>query len=91
MDKKPATLKPETVKHLLAIDRQKVKSSNIHSIGYTNADTKMMTVEFVTGGIYAYTPVTLEAFHTLLQAESIGKHFTENFRKNNLVSFFKLT
>lgn len=90
MNKKPAELKPETVKYLLGLLPEEVKSSNLKAIAYTNEDTKILVIQFHGGQIWAYTPVTLEAYHEFKRAESLGKWFNTNLKNNILVSAFKL-
>ena len=53
-----------------------VVSSNIDSVGY--ADGKLF-VEFKSGKTYSY-PATESEVNTLKKAESIGSHFSRDFR-----------
>lgn len=90
MTKKAAELTPETIKHLLNLKPEPVNSSNLKAVAYTNGDTKILVIQFHGGQIWAYTPVTLEAFHEFKRADSLGKWFNANLKNNNLVSAFKL-
>ena len=61
----------------LNIQRIRVKSSNIHSIGY---DPKLciLQVEFFNSGIYQYYEVPENIFEQLMEADSKGKFFNRN-------------
>ena len=54
------------------LQRQKVESSNIRSIGYEN---KTLEIEFHSGGTYRYNEVGEEVYKSFLEAESKGKYF----------------
>jgi hypothetical protein len=56
----------------LDILRIKVKSSNIHSVGY-DTTLKVLQVEFLNGNIYQYYNVPEHNFNELLKADSKGK------------------
>ena len=56
------------------MERIKVESSNLKSIGY-DADTSVMEVEFIKGGVYRYLGVPKEVYDGIMQAESKGKAF----------------
>ena len=63
------------------LDRVPVKSSNIRSIGYNRA-SKMMEVEFNSGGIYQYQNVTPREFKYIkAETPSAGKYFRKKFRE----------
>jgi hypothetical protein len=66
---------------LLEMDRRKVKSSNIQSVGY-HKDTQTMVIEFIGDKLYSYTPITPEGFNKFMQADSLGKFFFANIRNN---------
>lgn len=72
------------------MDRKKVVSSNINSIGY---DEKSMTleVEFYDGKVYQYNPVTPIANRLLMSAESIGSYFSKNIKSNKEVTCTKVS
>lgn len=59
--------------------RQKVKSSNINSVGYD--ETKLiLEVEFKWGGVYQYFNVP-KAVHTrFITSESLGKYLHEHIK-----------
>ena len=63
-----------------------VNSSNIKALGY-DAATRTMQVDFWIGSKYQYNPITLEAFHELKNAESIGAHFNRHIKDNKLIDF----
>jgi hypothetical protein len=61
------------------MDRIRVRSSNIASIGY---DQKMqiLEVEFLKGGVYQYFGVPQAAWEEFMGAESKGKYFIAQIR-----------
>ena len=63
------------------MNRQPVKSSNIASIGY-DEENKTLEVEFHSGAIWQYEPVTQEGYRAFVNAPSIGSYFF-SFIKNN--------
>ncbi|HEX4275831.1 MAG TPA: KTSC domain-containing protein [Bryobacteraceae bacterium] len=54
--------------------RTESKSSNVRAIEY-DADTSRLTVEFHSGGRYAYDGVTADDHAAFVKAPSHGKHF----------------
>lgn len=52
--------------------RARVKSSNIHSVGYDKKEN-ILQVQFLNGGIYEYYGVPENIFNELMNAESKGK------------------
>lgn len=52
--------------------RQRVCSSDIHSIGY---DKGVLEIAFNSGGIYQYSNVSLMEYTNLMNADSHGKYF----------------
>ena len=60
------------------IKRTPVSSSQIHSIGHDGNQT--MVVEFINGKKYSYHPVTPEMHRALMQAPSVGSHFSAHFK-----------
>lgn len=61
------------------MNRQKVKSSNIISIGY-DVQEKQMEVEFISSGVYKYFEVPKEIYFQFLKSESKGKYLFANIR-----------
>lgn len=53
---------------------KKVKSSNIHSIGYDEA-LNVLYVEFNSHALYSYSPVKPKTFDHFKKADSKGKFF----------------
>ena len=72
------------------MERKKVISSNINSIGY---DEKSMTleVEFYNQKVYAYTPISQEGYSLLMNAESIGSFFAKNIKNNSNIKCTEVT
>lgn len=68
------------------MDRQKVDSSNIDSIGFDAGPPAILEIAFVGGGVYQYTSdddAVVREHHTeLLKAESKGRHFTAHIRRD---------
>lgn len=62
------------------MDRQRVSSSNISSIGY-DVDSNTLEIEFHDGGIYQYHGVSEGVHNSLMSAGSHGKYFI-NFIKD---------
>jgi len=58
-----------------------VESSSIKSIGY-NSQSCILEIEFIRGAIYQYRNVPSLHVVRLLFAESIGKYFDQNIKKN---------
>jgi hypothetical protein len=56
------------------MDRKKVTSSNIESVGY-DPSTKQMHVEFRGGSIYNHDDVSQETYDALMSSESKGAHY----------------
>ncbi len=61
------------------IERRAVKSSQLKSVGFC-ADRKCVEVEFNNGAVYRYPDCDQQLFDSLINAESIGKHFNSTFR-----------
>lgn len=64
--------------------REKVKSSNLASVGY-DAEKKFLDIEFVKGGLYRYFDVPENKFLEMLKSESLGKYFAAEL-KNTFTS-----
>ncbi len=62
------------------MERQRVSSSNISTIGY-DVNTKTLEVEFYSGGIYQYTDVPETVHFKFVKAESVGKFFHIHIKK----------
>lgn len=63
-------------------------SSNIAAVGYDHS-TFTLTVQFHSGGIYQYFPVTQFAYEELMKAESKGSFVNKNLVKNPQVNCIK--
>lgn len=59
--------------------RQTVSSSNLSSVGYDPA-TKVLEIEFNSGGIYQYYSVPSATYNALMQASSKGKYFHQHIK-----------
>ncbi len=56
------------------MDRQRVSSSNLESVGY-DANDEILEIKFHSGGIYQYSNVPLEKYESLLNSPSKGSYF----------------
>jgi hypothetical protein len=63
------------------MDRTRVTSSNILSIGY-DPQSKVLEVEFTSGDVYQYFDVPDHLYETFLRASSHGQYLNENIRYN---------
>ena len=63
------------------MERQRVSSSNIRSIGYDNS-TSTLEVEFVNGRIYQYYNVLELVYSSLMSASSHGQYLAANIVNN---------
>jgi len=61
------------------MDRTRVSSNNIRSIGY-DAKNQVLEVEFLNGGIYQYFQVPEQVRNRLMAASSKGRFFGANIR-----------
>jgi hypothetical protein len=69
--------------------RKPISSTQIKSVGY-DLETRTLEIEFHRGSIYQYTPITQEAYESMMKAESPGKFFHANIKDNELVTCTKL-
>jgi len=58
------------------MNRQRVTSTNIRSIGY-DATTGTLEVEFQSGGIYEYFNVPETVYAALMRASSKGRYLSD--------------
>jgi len=61
------------------MNRIKVKSSNIVSVGY-DEDNKTLEVEFITSGTYRYFNVEKKVYTDFLSSSSKGKYFFKHIK-----------
>ena len=71
------------------IKRISVNSSNILEIGY-NEVTRTLVIKFKHGGIYRYSPLTLQAYHSFLRSKSKGEFFHKNIKNNKNIKSKKI-
>ena len=62
------------------MDREKVRSSNLKSVGY-NPSNSILEVEFHSGRIYHYLKVPFEIYDALMNAPSKGRYLNRNIKK----------
>jgi len=61
------------------VRRIPVSSRAVVSVGY-DAGTSTLEVEYVSGGVYRYSPVPRRVFDGLLAADSIGTYLTTHVK-----------
>lgn len=61
------------------MERTRVQSSNISSIGYEE-NSRTLEIEFNTGKIYQYSQVSENVYKALMNAPSHGSYFNANVR-----------
>jgi hypothetical protein len=61
------------------MNREPVQSSDLKSVGYETA-TRILTIEFNSGGIYDYLEVPSSIHEGLMHASSKGKYFHQNIK-----------
>ena len=60
---------------------REVRSSYLKKTGY-DAQRNTLYVEFPSGKVWRYRNVTLDQYEAMLDADSIGKWFIANIKKN---------
>lgn len=63
------------------MQRNKVKSSNLSSVGY-DEETKTLEIEFYDGAVWQYAPVTREGYTDFINAPSLGSYFARHIKNN---------
>jgi len=59
--------------------RKRVKSTNIHSIGY-DEKSQILEIEFLSGGVYEYSEIRKELHEDLMAAPSHGKYYNQHIK-----------
>ena len=62
-----------------SVNRTPVRSSNIRSVGY-EPRTRLLEVEFHSGGIYQYSSVPENVYQGLMRAASTGAYFHDHIK-----------
>ena len=78
------------IMNYLKVPRKNVNSSYIKAIGYHN-ETSTLIIEFNSGVIWSYTPITEKGNRDIMGAESQGKFFHKHIRNNSNVTAESLT
>lgn len=63
------------------MERVPVSSCHLLSVGY-DKQSKLLEVEFFSTSVYQYFDVPNETFEALLQADSKGRYFEANIKRN---------
>jgi hypothetical protein len=61
------------------MNRTPVSSSNLRSIGY-DSTSKVLEIEFHSGGIYQYSNVPESVYRGLMAASSHGQYFHQHIK-----------
>lgn len=69
---------------------QKVKSSNIEAIGH-DEKKKILYIQFLSGGLYSYSPFDEVQFTRFHHAKSKGKWFHKHIKDNSKFTVQKLS
>ena len=67
------------------IQRISCRSSNIQEFGY-DEDSRTLQIKFKNGGLYNYSPITLQSYLSFLRSPSKGKFFFKNIKNNKLIN-----
>ena len=67
-----------------------IKSSHLKSVGYDES-IKTLYIQFRSGDIWSYSPITNTGYAQLKAAPSAGKYFSENIKFNKLVTATKIS
>ena len=62
------------------MERKRVSSSNLASVGY-DPETKTLEIEFLNGGLYQYFNVPESIYNGLMAASSRGSYFDQYVKK----------
>lgn len=68
----------------------KVDSSQLEAVAY-DAENKVLQVEFKGGSVYEYENVEPSIHEGLMKAESIGRFFNQNIKKNIDIKYKKIS
>lgn len=61
------------------MERQRVSSSNVRSVGY-DAGSSTLEVEFNSGGVYQYFGVPETVYSALMRASSMGSYLNDHIK-----------
>jgi hypothetical protein len=63
------------------MERTRVSSSNLRSVGY-DPEELILEIEFHSGGVYRYFNVPLHKYEALMRASSKGTYFDAYIKKH---------
>lgn len=63
------------------MNRIPVESSNLSSVGY-DPKTRVLEIEFHSGGVYQYSGVPQSEYEALMNAPSKGSYFAHNIKNS---------
>jgi hypothetical protein len=61
------------------MEHSAVTSSMLSSIGYDKGE-EILEIKFANGSLYRYEGVPPNEYYDLIQADSVGKHFTQHVK-----------
>ena len=64
------------------LNRIPVQSSNLRSVGY-DPKTRILEIEFHSGGVYQYSGVSEFEYEALMNASSKGSYFAHNIKNSH--------
>ena len=63
------------------MERKRISSQNIRSVGY-DARSRILEIEFSSGGIIQYSGVADEIYRRFVNSPSSGSYFRDNIEEN---------
>ena len=69
--------------------RQPVESSNLKSVGFDKGSSTL-EVEFHSGKVYSYCPVSEGMYDELMAADSVGSHFAKAIKANDKLTVLEI-
>lgn len=69
------------------MERTRVSSSNLHSVGY-DPKSNILEIAFLSGGVYQYSGVNQNIYLGLMNAPSHGKYFHKYIK--NVYPFIRI-
>lgn len=61
------------------MERKAVRSTNVASVGY-DPGSKVLEIEFKSGGVYQYSGVPEKRYQSLMKASAIGSYFIREIK-----------
>jgi len=61
------------------LERKAVRSTNVASVGY-DPKSKVLEIQFKSGGVYQYSGVPEKRYQSLMKASAIGSYFVREIK-----------